>query len=55
MTEKTISEQIIDKFMRSMQSSYLINDSILKELRKICDTNKPTDKKGLIPLLEHEE
>ena len=55
MSEKSISEQIIDEFVNSIKDDEIISSSILEELKKVLESRKPVNRRGFISLLSSGE
>ena len=55
MPEKSIPEQIIDEFIRSLKKSDLISNSKLDKLKKLIESEKVVTKNQMISFLKSED
>ena len=55
MPEKSISEQIIDEFIRSLKRSDLISNSKLDKLKKLIESERVVTKRQMISFLKSED
>jgi len=55
MPEKSISERILDEFIRSLKRSDLISNSKLDKLKKLVEREEAVTKKHIISFLKSED